>query len=103
MDFAVSAYHKVKLKESEKRDKYLHLTSELGKLWNMKATVEPIAIGAFAAVTKGLVREVNKRTSGDHPNDSSVEISWNTEKSPEDLKRLVITQTPVKYNQLTLV
>ena len=29
MDFAITADHKVKIKESEKRDKYLHLTREL--------------------------------------------------------------------------
>ena len=38
----------------------------------------------------------NKRTSGDHPDYYSVEISQNTEKSPGKLSRLVVTQTPVK-------
>ena len=32
MDFAVPAYHRVKLKESEKKDKYLDLTRKLKKL-----------------------------------------------------------------------
>ena len=32
-----------------------------------------------------------------------MEISQNTEKSPGDLRRLVVTQTPVKNHQLTLV
>ena len=32
---------------------------------------------------------VNKRTSEDHPYYSIVEIGQNTEKSPEDLRRLV--------------
>ena len=54
MDFAVSADHRVKLKESEKKDKYLDLARELKKLWNMKVTIIPI-IG-------------NKRTSGNHSN-----------------------------------
>ena len=37
MDFADTADHRVKLKESEKRDKYLDLARELKKkLWNMK-------------------------------------------------------------------
>ena len=35
------------------------------------------------------------RTSGVHPKDSSIENDQNTEKSPEDLKRLAVTQTPV--------
>ena len=33
VDFAVSADHKVKIKESEKRDKYLDFARELRKLW----------------------------------------------------------------------
>ena len=36
----------------------------------------------------------NKRTSGDYLNDSIVKISQNTEKSPGDLRRLAVTQTP---------
>ena len=45
----------------------------------------------------------NKRTSGDHPNYSIVKIGWNTEKSPGDLNRLVVTQTLVRNHWLTLV
>ena len=44
----------------------------------------------------------NKMTSGEHPNDSIVEIGPNTEKSPGDL-RFVIIQNPVKDYQLTLI
>ena len=33
----------------------------------------------------------NKRTSGDHPNYSIVEIGQNTKKSPGDLMRLAVT------------
>ena len=43
----------------------------------------------------------NKRMSGDHPNDSTNEISQNTEKNPEDLRRLVVT--PLDNHQLMLV
>ena len=39
VDFAVPADHRVKLKESEKNDKYLDLARELKKLRNMKVTV----------------------------------------------------------------
>ena len=42
--------------EFEKRDKYLYLARELKKLWNMKVTIIPIVIGAFATVTKGLLK-----------------------------------------------
>ena len=38
MDFAVPGDHRVKLKESEKKDKYLDL-------WNMKVMLKPIVVG----------------------------------------------------------
>ena len=34
---------------------------------------------------------------------SIVEVGQNIEKSREDLRKLVITQTPVKYHKLSLV
>ena len=46
----------VKLKESEKKDKYLDLARELKKLWNMQVKIIPIVIGAFGTVTKGLLK-----------------------------------------------
>ena len=54
VDSGVPADHWVKLKESEKKDKYIDLARELKKLWNMKATVIPILIGALGTVIKGL-------------------------------------------------
>ena len=56
VDFAVLADHRIKLKESEKRDKYLNFARELKKLWNMEVTIIPIVIGAFGTVTKGLLK-----------------------------------------------
>ena len=56
MDFAVQADHRVKLKESVMRDKYLDLARELKKLWNTKVTVILIGISVLGKVTKGLVK-----------------------------------------------
>ena len=56
MDFAVPADHGVKLKESEKNNKYLDLVRELKKLRTMKVTVIAIVLGALGTVTKGLVK-----------------------------------------------
>ena len=57
MNFAVPADHRVKLKESEKRDKYHDLARELKKKqWNMKVTIILIVIGALGTVTKRLVQ-----------------------------------------------
>ena len=53
VDFAVPVDHRMSLKESEKKDKYLDLARELKKLWNMKVTIVPIVIGALGTVTKG--------------------------------------------------
>ena len=48
--------HRVKIKENEKRDKYLDLARELKKLEDTKVTVIPIIMGALGRVSKGLVR-----------------------------------------------
>ena len=58
MDFTILADHKIKVKESEKKDKYLDLARELKKLWNMKVTIIPIMIGTFGTVTKGLLKRL---------------------------------------------
>ena len=56
VNFAVPADHRIKLKECEKKDKYLDLVRELKKLWNMQVTIIPIVIGLFGTVTKGLLK-----------------------------------------------
>ena len=58
VDFAVLADHGVKLKDSEKKDKYLDLARVLKKLWNMKVTFIPIVIGAFGTVTRELIKRL---------------------------------------------
>ena len=50
------ADHRIKLKECEKKYKYLDLARELKKLWNMQVTIIPIVIGTFGTVTKGLLK-----------------------------------------------
>ena len=57
VDFAVPAGHSRKLKECEKKDKYLDLARELKKPWNMRVTNVPIVIGAFDTVTKVLLKD----------------------------------------------
>ena len=100
MNFAVQVDHRVKLKGSKKKDKYLDLARELKKLWNMKVTVIPIVIGALVTFIRGLVQgqedlEIRGRVVT-MKNYSIVEIGQNTEKSPGDLRRFAITQTPMK-------
>ena len=47
------------------------------------------------SVGKGAEGLENQRTSGDHPDYSIIKIGQNTEKSPEDLRKLAVTQIPV--------
>ena len=72
----------------------------------MKVTFIPIVIGALSTVTKGLIKRIrglrNNRTSEDHQK-YIIEIGQNTEKSPRDLRRLVVTQNSRKDHQLTLM
>ena len=56
MGFAIQENHRVKIKESKKRDKYLDLARELRKLWNVKVTMIPIVIDALGMIPKGLER-----------------------------------------------
>ena len=98
----VFADHTLKLKECEKKDKYLGLARELKNLWNMKVTFIPIVIIAPRIVTKRLIKRLgNKRTNGGHPNNCIIDIGKDTEKSPGNLRRLAATQTFEKDHQLT--
>ena len=99
VEFSFLDNHRVKLKESEKKDKYLDLTRKLEKLRNMKVAIIPIVIGVLGTVTKGTGGLGNKRKSGDHPKYCISDIDQNTQKSPGDLKRLAVTYTPVKDYQ----
>ena len=63
-DFAFSADHRLKLKEGEKKDKYLDLARELTKTWIMKETVISIVTGAFGTVTKGLLKGLEELKVG---------------------------------------
>ena len=54
-------------------------------------------------IIKGTGGLGSRMTSRDHTNYCIVENGQNTEKSPGDLGRLAVTQTPVKGHQLTLM
>ena len=73
----------------------------------MKVKIVPIVIGALGTVTKGLLRGPGGfgswRTGRDYPNDSIAKNGQNPETSPGDLRRLAVTQTPVKNHQLILM
>ena len=60
--FAIPADHRIKLKECEKRYKYLDLARELKKNYG---TIIPIVIGAFGTVTKRLLKGLEDLEVGD--------------------------------------
>ena len=73
----------------------------------MRVTGIPVVVGALGTVPKGVEKEPegigNQRKDQDHPNYRVVKISLNTQKCSGDLRRLAVTQTPVKDLQLTQV
>ena len=80
MAFVAPAAHKIKLKECEKKDKYLDLARELKKygIWRWQ-------------LYQGTGGRGSWRTRRDHPNYSIIENGQNIEKSPGDLRRPAVT------------
>ena len=62
----------------------------------------PIVIGALGTITKGLLKGGlgSWQTGRNYPNDSIAKNNQNPETSPGDLKRLAVTQTPMKNHQM---
>ena len=72
----------------------------------MKVMVLLTVTGGLEMIPKGLVRELkdeNQRTSREYPNYCIYKVSQNIEKSSSNLRRLAVSQTPMKDHQLTLV
>ena len=57
MDLAVPVDHRVKIKESEKRDKYLDIAREV---WKLRVMVIPIVNDILRTIPKGLERELEE-------------------------------------------
>ena len=79
---------RVQLKESEKKDQYQDLARELKKLYesNVYTNYNWCFWCSRKRIIKGTGGFGNKRRSGDYPNDYTIEIGQNTEKSPDDLR-----------------
>ena len=107
MDFAIPADLRVKLKESEKKKKKVPRPCA-----RTEKTMEHEGSGDTnynwctrynpQRIDKGIERIGNKRTGGVHPNQSIFKIGQNIEKSPGNLRKLAVTQTPSEIHQLTL-
>ena len=92
--------HRIKLKEYEKKDKYHDLARELKKNLEHAGDNYTNCNWSFwysnKRITKGTGGLGNFRTSGVHPNYSIIENGQNIEKSPGNLRKLAVTQTPVE-------
>ena len=62
-----------------------------------------MCLNSLQKLNKGSGRVGYQWTFRDHPNYSIAKIGQNTEKSPGGLRRLAVTQTPVKDHQLKLI
>ena len=87
VDFAVLAGHRVKIKESEKRDKYPDLAREQ-KTMEHEGDSDTNCGWCTSNKPKRTGRLGNKRTSREHPDYRIIKTGQNTEKSPGDLRRL---------------
>ena len=107
VEFAISADYRVKLKESKNRDNYLDLASELKKNMEDEGDDDTNSNSSVPCNLQMVGRRTggfgNKTRSGEHPSCSVVKLDQSTKKSPQDLRRVAITQTPVENHQLTLV
>ncbi len=75
------------------------------KLWKMKVTIVPIVIGTLGTETKGLLKGLKDLEVGGRVETIQMTALLKTATilSPGDLRRLAVTQTPVKDHQLTLM
>ena len=97
VDFAVPADHWVKIKESEKRDKYLTHARKQRKLWKMKLTLIQIVISTRETVFQDLENGLEESKIGRRADTIQiVNIGQNTRKSSRNLKTFAVIQTPVK-------
>ena len=80
VDFAVPSDHGIKLKESEKKDRYFDLARKLKRKWNKKVTIIPTMIGAFCIVRKELLKVCRTWRLKDEWRTSKLQHYW---KRPE--------------------
>ena len=105
VDFSVPAgYNKIE----RKKDKYLDFAKELKKKQTMEhengvnTNSNWVSWFSHQRIDKKTGGLGNNR-SGDHLNYSIIKIGQNTEKSLGDLRRLAVSQTPLKDHQLMLM
>ena len=74
VNFAVSVDHRIKLKENEKKDKYLELKKTMEHEGDNYSNRDWCFWYSHQRIIKGTGGLGNNRTSGDHPNYNIIEI-----------------------------
>ena len=69
----------------------------------MKVTMILIVIVVLGTVLKRLLTDLEDLEIRDHPGYSIIKIGQNAQKSSGDLRRVAVSQTPLKNHQLTLL
>ena len=59
-DFAIPKDNRVRLKESEKVNKFMDLARKLKNQWNMKVTVIPSGTGTLGIIAKNLEKRLRE-------------------------------------------
>ena len=60
IDVAVPNDHNIRAKEQDKVEKYQDLRLEIQRLWNVKAQVVPVVIGALGSTTPNFPKHLEK-------------------------------------------
>ena len=60
IDITIPSDRNVSIKEVKKLSKYKDLEIEVSKVWKMKTTTLPVAIGALGVIKKGMTLKVEK-------------------------------------------
>ena len=68
MDFAISVDQKVKIKESEKIDKYMDLARELKKRWNNGSLCACDSLQSLGKETWGIGNQKKNQDNPEHSN-----------------------------------
>ena len=99
--------NRVRIKESKKRDISQEHTRQLKKTMehdgNGKSSFNLCTRNNLQKIGKGTGRLRNQCTKGNCPDCSIINIVHYTEKSPGDLSKLVVTQTPEDSQHLKLM
>ena len=96
VDFAFPADHRVQLKESEKKNKYLDLTRKLKKLWNMKVAVTQTPVKDHQPTLMWKTPSMSNNTDGS-PNLGQKNRPYNNQGKKKKICKIVDFAVPADH------